>query len=233
MAVLLQAVRLDTIPAKAQMQRYGEVLDNMGLRVAAPLLMAVCGRGSKTAAVEVVRDISRQRFDQARAREKPRSEQVMKVDAGLSIPALPTSPIFNSEIMPALIKEVISEAIQQEFLNITLLNTATPSQQDSHSDASLTQMLTKVLSDVQYLSGEMRWLKSTIDTERQLRRYLEKHGALSEPKAPAPADPDQVRRERIQNLSTSLSQDHYKSITGGGRPVSTFNEIADPDPLDL
>lgn len=209
----LQAARIDTVSATAQMQRYGEVLDNMGLRVATPLLMAVCGRGSKTAAVEVVRNISRHRFDQARAGDQTHYVQAKLMQA-------PVAP-FDVGNVP----ELIREAAVQVLSGIAM--TEKPEAQSGVPKA-LTEVLKEVRSDLQYLSGEMRWLKTTVDTERQLRRHLEQHGALTESSAPVPANQELARREVIQSLSTSLARSY-----GSGCVKGESVDKSEWDPLDL
>jgi hypothetical protein len=70
-----------------------------------------------------------------------------------------------------------------------------------HQDSEIVQLLRAV-------AGDVNWLKSTLDTERQLRRYQQAHGELAEPGS-RPADPVQERRGIVAQLARSLEANRF------------------------
>lgn len=188
----LQVHVSDTMSARDQMLAFGRILDQIGLRVTGPLLLSLVGRGSKTAAVEVARDISRARFERA---------------------------FYDTSAETPAGAGTIDTAAVSELLRGQLADLAF----QPHSSKDLEALSARVgdaIGLLKHVAGDVRWLKSSIDTERQLRRYINKHGPLEEPAAAAASD--QERRNIIGNLAQSLQKDYYRSNTG--RPMP------DPEP---
>lgn len=69
----------------------------------------------------------------------------------------------------------------------------------------------RILHLLEGVLGEVRWLKSTIDTERQLRRYREAHGPLPEHQPPKGPATTEERRDIVHQLAHSLERDRYSA----------------------
>jgi hypothetical protein len=64
----------------------------------------------------------------------------------------------------------------------------------------------RVIKLLEGLSGEVQWLRSAIDTERQLRRYREVHGPL----------PEHQASQGPATTAHSLERDRFGSRVGAG-----------------
>ena len=164
------------IQAKYQMQKYAEVLEKNGLRATAPLLLELAGRGSKTAAVEVVSRLNRARFDHASRRDNvaaalPVEHKSTRIEDGT-----PTSPLNADH--GQRIQEFLNESLMTEFEGLK--------------------------KHVRSIESTVGWLRTTIDTERQLTRYKNKFGDLAEPTARSEPYTDAERKLLIDNFTESL-----------------------------
>lgn len=186
------AMRIAPIPGKVdgvadQMRAIAAELEACGLPPTSSLILGLAGRGSKSTAVQIARDVARARFEQAR----PTSEQSVMPAA-----ALQTTPALDENTIRSIVKDALSQ-----------LPAAFGAAPTNNSE---------VLDRIAALASELRWLKSTIDTERQLRRYQEKHGPLPEPGLPTSTP--QERRTVIAQLAGSLERDRFK-----GQVITTYD----------
>lgn len=196
----------DDLPAGEQMAEMASILESFGMRITAPLLMGLVGKGSKGSAVDVVREFSRTKFE-----EKIKSKGVVvetvtedSLNTRVKSPALPTAPAahavhpdveFDMDGLADRVAHLLNEKLGGQF-------------------ASLVKQLQLQTSELQLLTGELSWLKAGLDTERQLRRHIEKHGPLAEPSAPVYSASD--RRKIISNLGASLQSSKFQGISEAG-----------------
>lgn len=82
----------------------------------------------------------------------------------------------------------------------------------------------RVLPLIEGLAGDVRWLKSTIDTERQLRRYREAHGPLPEHQAPQGPPSAADRRTVVQELASSLERERFTSHVAASIDIADGRE---------
>jgi len=73
-----------------------------------------------------------------------------------------------------------------------------------------TAVNSEIVQLIRGLAGEVNWLKSTIDTERQLRRYQESSGDGAGHQI-RPQTPTQERRAIVSQLASSLEKDRFGS----------------------
>ncbi|CAN7752054.1 hypothetical protein [Duganella sp. LjRoot269] len=157
-----------------RMRVTADTLDILGLPPTSSLLLAIVGRGSKGAAVQVARETARSRFERASRAPGPSAPGATQIDA--------TS-----------IRAMLLEAVTQ---------LRAPSSIPA-AESEIVQMLRSV-------SGDVNWLKSTIDTERQLRKHMEQHGAVVEESHKQP-DRVQERRAIVSDLARSLEANRFGS----------------------
>ncbi len=157
-----------------RMRVTADTLDMLGLPPTSSLLLAIVGRGSKGAAVQVARETARGRFERATRAPRQSAPGVAQVDA--------TS-----------VRAMLLEAVTQ---------LRSPSSM-SATESEIVQMLRSV-------SGDVNWLKSTIDTERQLRKHLEQPGAAVQEGQKQPSRV-QERRAIVSDLARSLESNRFGS----------------------
>jgi hypothetical protein len=213
---------------KDKMQACAYLLERHGLRATAPLLQELVGRGSKRDAVDIVREVARYRFDQAQASL-----------AGELAPHI-------SSAMPATfpIDELLEQLVQRlpSHQPHPALSQMTPSATSDQAAADLGQ----IRAQVNHLVGHMKWLTSTIETERRLRQELMKnhgahdhHGAAQTGMEAAEAARGRVRRGIIEDLGRSLEANRFGANAGvkpglsgqDNMPRARYSE--ERDPLDL
>lgn len=204
----------DDIPAGEQMAAMASILESFGIRVTAPLLMGLVGKGSKGSAVETVREFSRTKFKEKikdkcatvdGVRETPVSSQP-KIPESTPAPTAPGNVEIDIDSLADQVANLLGAQLGGQF-------------------ASLAKQLQLQSSELQKLTGELGWLKAGLDTERQLRRHVEKHGPLTEPAAPVYSASD--RRMIISNLGASLQSSKFQGeshpgssgISGSGKPM--------------
>lgn len=119
----------ESLFAKAQMQKFAQVLDSFGLRITSTLLLGICRKGSKSDAIIVARESARSRYTQSRdqRREKMRA--------------------------------MINNTNQSDLIPIQV--------EQRGSSEKFDQMA----ADIKDIAQHMKWMVSTIDSERQLTRY--------------------------------------------------------------
>lgn len=84
---------------------------------------------------------------------------------------------------------------------------------------------TELVQMVRSISGELNWLKSTIDTERQLRKQLELHGTqVGETKKSPSTSRAQERRAIVADLARSLETDRFGANYRGPDPADGAQE---------
>ncbi|MFJ1470265.1 hypothetical protein [Massilia orientalis] len=171
--------------AADQIANIAAVLENAGLPPTSTLLLNLAGRGSKATAVEAARSIARARFERARTGIRP-AQDVAPAASAAPAPAL-------NEIQ---VREVAHAAVEAMLAMM-------PGVFASGAGDD------RVLKLLEGLSGEVRWLRSTIDTERQLRRYREVHGPLPEHQAAQGPATTAERRDVVQRLANSLERERF------------------------
>lgn len=176
--------------AADQITAIAAALENAGLPPTSTLLLNLAGRGSKATAVEATRRIARARFERARG---------MKHPTALATPATPASPISPPGMSETQVRDVAHAAVE------TMLAMMPGAFASGAGDD-------RVLKLLEGLSGEVHWLRSTIDTERQLRRYREAHGPLPEHQAGPATTAD--RRDVVQQLANSLERERFGAHVG-------------------
>lgn len=186
------------LSAKPQMEKFAQLLDRFGLRVSAPLLMTLSGRGSKGAAVDVVKELSRRRYDEAK---KVRNESGPKDGNAEEF------GVRSATAGPGIDAFVVIEAVGREMKGIM---------QDALEKANSMPALVSAIRMLENTAGDLSWLKSTIDTERQLRRHMEANGSLPEPRAPSSSDPAKERRLIVSQLHDSLQE---TKVAGQAQPA--------------
>lgn len=172
--------------ASMQMQAIAIALDQAGLPPTSTLLLALAGRGSKATAVSVARAAGRARYEGAKkAAHQVPSNQRSNPTENLVVDEATVRGIIQSTVKAAL--ALMSSAIEGETAN------------------------ERTLKAVEILSEDVRWLKSTIDTERQLRKYRELEGPLSEYQVNKLPPTAEARSEVVRQLSDSLERDRLTS----------------------
>ena len=180
----------DSSAASEQMRSIAATLEEAGLPPTSTLLLALAGRGSKATAVEIARVTARSRFEAA------------KGAAGRSVHPSVAQPAIAAALDDSSIRQIVQATVQA-----TMAMSPAAFASDALGD--------RVFRAIDSLAGDVSWLKSTIDTERQLRRYRETHGPLPEHQvSQAPSSP-QVRRQLVQHLASSLERDRFSSDAGG------------------
>jgi len=174
-----------TTSAADQIAGLAEVLDKAGLPPTSTLLLNLAGRGSKATAVAAARTTARARFERARC-------------------AIPEPHVLPAAA-PATPAASINEAQVRELVHTTVEGVLAM-MPGAFATGTGDERVFKLLEG---LSGEMHWLRSTIDTERQLRRYREVHGPLPEHQASQGAATTAERREVVQQLAESLERDRF------------------------
>ena len=175
----------EALSAATQMSELARALDQAGLPPTSTLLLSLAGRGSKGTAVAIARGTARARFENA----GPAALQFQ----ALPVPMAPTAAVGVSETQ---VRQVVQTAVES-------LLAMMPGTFASQADDDRVVLL------IESLAGDVSWLKSTIDTERQLRRYREAHGPLPEHQAPHGPATNEERRRVVQQLSHSLERDRF------------------------
>lgn len=134
--------------ASMQMQAIAIALDQAGLPPTSTLLLALAGRGSKATAVSVARAAGRARYEGAKkaAHQAPCNQR--------------SNPTENLVVDEATVRGIIQSTVKAA---LALMPSAIEGETANE----------RTLKAVEILSEDVRWLKSTIDTERQLRKYRE------------------------------------------------------------
>lgn len=172
----------ETRSAATQMGVLATALDQAGLPPTSTLLLCLAGRGSKGTAVSIARNVARARYERAHSAPSPRH------------PVLPPIPAASvGLISDAQVRQVAQAAV--ESVLATMPGAFGSSAYDD-----------RVIPLIESVAGEVRWLRSTIDTERQLRRYREIHGPLDEHKAQQGPATTEERRAVVQQLAHSLER---------------------------
>ena len=180
--------------AADQIANIAAVLENAGLPPTSTLLLNLAGRGSKATAVAAARSIARARFE--RARTVIRRAQ----DAAPAASAAP-APAPAPALTETQVREVAHAAVEAMLAMM-------PGAFASGAGDD------RVLKLLEGLSGEVHWLRSTIDTERQLRRYREVHGPLPEHQAAQGPATTAERRDVVQRLANSLERERFVAHVG-------------------
>jgi putative cofactor-binding repeat protein len=213
---------------KDKMQACAYLLERHGLRASAPLLQELVGRGSKRDAVDIVREVARYRFDQAQA---SLTGQVVQPTSSAMPALLPTD-----DLVEQLVQKLAAHPIYQTPPQMT------PPATNDQAAADLVH----IRAQVDHLVGHMKWLTSTIETERRLRQELMKNHGAHDHHVAAQTGMDaveaargRVRRGIIEDLGRSLEANRF-GANGGVKPEPTGQgNIArarlseERDPLDL
>lgn len=165
------------VPATELIRTIAEHLEERGLPPTSSLLLTLAGRGSKTVAVRVSREIARRRFE--RAAGKPNPTTVV------------TSTVRASSDQIEVAQSSLSSAVYE--LRALVANAQSPD-------------TAPILASI---AGDVAWLKSTIDTERQLHRYQAKYGPLTDIAVQGATDAAQ-RRTKVGDLTSSLEAVRFK-----------------------
>lgn len=182
------------------MGRMAAALDTAGLLATSTLLVAL-SHGSKGTAVAVARGAARARFERARADGNFRSE-VKRTSTPPAVPA-PTPTLVPAPQPHELyagaeqLRQIVHATVEEVLARLPGAFGASDSE--------------RVIPLLEGLAGEVRWLKSTIDTERQLRRYREAHGPLPEHQAPQGPASVADRRSVVAGLASSLEKQRFAS----------------------
>ena len=183
-------------PAADHMNRLAVALDNAGLLATSTLLLAL-SHGSKGTAVAVARRAARSRFERAGAAAAFPSE----VDCGRTPSPVPAPGSTPAPQDPRTGEEQLRRCVQATVEDVLAKLPGAFGALDSD----------RIVPLLEGLAGEVRWLKSTIDTERQLRRYREAHGPLPEHQAPQGPASAADRRSVVAGLASSLEQQRFVS----------------------
>lgn len=188
-----EVIESGTFPSsKEAMLAMGNLLDAMGLMATPTLLLQLAGKGSKTTAGQVAASVARTRFEQSCLNRTSKIETPSNIYSEVKTPA-----ITDLEELASLVASKIQ----------------LPSVQTVALPASI-DGIEKIMAAIAGISGELSWLKSTIDTERQLRRYQDKMGTLEEPGAKNLTETD--RRAVIANLGQNLAKSYYNQRSPSG-----------------
>lgn len=208
--------------AAEQIGALASVLDRAGLPPTSTLLLNLAGRGSKKTAVDVARNVARARFEQA--------TQLRTQGHGRG--AIGVAPAVTVGVGEAEVRAAVRAAVEEALVagpNLFaggdrvaaaagLNDTQVREVVHATVEATLAMMPgafgggagdERVLKMLEGVLGEVRWLRSTIDTERQLRRYREAHGPLPEHQAPKGPATTEERRDIVHQLAHSLERDRY------------------------
>lgn len=175
--------------AADQLAAFAAVLDRVGLPPTSTLLLSLAGRGSKATAVSVSRATARARFEQARQR----AAQVVDANAA--------GAASKGGLDVDQVRDLVHATVESVLAVMPGAFGASPGDE-------------RMLKLLEGVSGEMRWLRSTIDTERQLRRYREVHGPLPEHQAPQGSATADERRGVVHQLADSLERERFQAHVG-------------------
>lgn len=178
--------------AADQIANIAAVLENAGLPPTSTLLLNLAGRGSKATAVAAARSIARARFERARTVIRPAQD---------AAPAASAAPAPAPALTETQVREVAHAAVEAM---LAMMPGAFASGAGDE----------RVLKLLEGLSGEVHWLRSTIDTERQLRRYRELHGPLPEHQVAQGPATTAERRDVVQRLANSLERERFVAHVG-------------------
>lgn len=197
-AVVAALPPLDQRPGSAStaMRATAAALDAAGLPPTSSLLLALCG-GSKSTALQLARDTARARFERATA--------MASRPGGISTPAVPTPA-------PPAIPVVGDSAPSSSPAKSPPDLHAPPASVQAILNQEDRELLHKALQRLEGVAQDVHWLKSTVDTERQLRRAVEVNGELPEFKAPRGASTPAERRNVVAQLSSSLEKDRFGAM---------------------
>jgi hypothetical protein len=172
--------------AADQLAAFAAVLDRVGLPPTSTLLLSLAGRGSKATAVSVSRATARARFEQAR------QHAARVTDANAA------GTVAKGDLDVDQVRDLVHATVESVLAALP----------GAFGTSSSDERIFKLLEGV---SGEMRWLRSTIDTERQLRRYREVHGPLPEHQASQGPAAAEERRGVVQQLANSLERERFQA----------------------
>ncbi|MFC5511083.1 hypothetical protein ACFPOU_08080 [Massilia jejuensis] len=181
-------------PAADHMSRLAAALDTAGLLATSTLLLAL-SHGSKGTAVAVARRAARSRFERAGA------AAALPSDADHGRTPSPAPGPMPAPRDPYIGEEQLRRCVQATVEDVLAKLPGAFGASDSD----------RIVPLLEGLAGEVRWLKSTIDTERQLRRYREAHGPLPEHQAPQGPASAADRRSVVAGLASSLEQQRFTS----------------------
>jgi len=183
-------------PAAAHMSRLAVALDTAGLFATSTLLLAL-SHGSKGTAVAIARRAARSRFEHAGAAAALPPE----ADYGCIPSPAPASGPMPVPRDPYVSEEQLRRCVQATVEDVLAKLPGAFGASDSD----------RIVPLLQGLADEVCWLKSTIDTERQLRRYREAHGPLPEHQAVQGPASAADRRSVVAGLASSLEQQRFAS----------------------
>lgn len=181
-------------PAADHMSHLAVALDNAGLLATSTLLLAL-SHGSKSTAVAVARRAARTRFERAGAA----TAHLPEVNYGRTPSRAPGPTPAPRD--PYIDEDELRRCIQATVEDVVAKLPGAFGASDSD----------RIVPILEGLAGEVRWLRSTIDTERQLRRYREAHGPLPEHLPPQGAASAADRRSVVAGLASSLEQQRFTS----------------------
>jgi hypothetical protein len=185
-------LRDPSVSAADHMTRIAASLDNAGLLATSTLLLAL-SHGSKGTAVAVARSAARARFERACAVDAPPPARKQDTLSPLPEQAVPAPRELN--IGELQVRQIVQSTVEDVLARL-------PGAFGSTEGDRIVPLLDG-------LAGDVRWLKSTIDTERQLRRYREVHGPLPEHQVSQAPPSAAERRTVVQDLANSLERDRF------------------------
>jgi hypothetical protein len=177
--------------AADQITGLAEVLDKAGLPPTSTLLLKLAGRGSKKTAVAAARTSARARFERARDQTPRAYDLAAPASTALAVNAAPATGMEAAQV-----RELVQDTVE-------CVLAAMPGAFASGAGDD------RVLKLIEGLSHEVHWLRSTIDTERQLRRYREMHGPLPEHQVSQGPATTAERRDVVQQLAHSLERQRF------------------------
>jgi hypothetical protein len=212
--------------AAEQIGALASVLDRAGLPPTSTLLLNLAGRGSKKTAVDVARNVARARFEHATC--------LRFQGHGCGSGAISVAPATDAGLGEADVRATVRAAVEAALATRPNLvvggdQVATAAglsekqvREIVHATVEATLAMMpgafgggagdeRILKLIEGVLGEVRWLRSTIDTERQLRRYREAHGPLPEHQAPKGPATTEERRDIVHQLAHSLERDRYSA----------------------
>lgn len=182
------------VSAADHMSRLAVALDNAGLLATSTLLLAL-SHGSKGTAVAVARRAARTRFERAGA------AAALPPEGGSGRTPSPAPGPTPAPRESYIDEEQLRRCVQATVEDVLAKLPGAFGASDSD----------RIVPLLEGLAGEVRWLKSTIDTERQLRRYRESHGPLPEHQAPQGPASAADRRSVVAGLASSLERQRFTS----------------------
>ena len=211
--------------AAEQISALASVLDRAGLPPTSTLLLNLAGRGSKKTAVDVARNVARARFEHATR---------LRTQGHGCGGAINMAPVVDAGLGEADVCAAVRAAVEEALATRTNLVAGgdqaataaglseTQVREIVHATVEATLAMMpgafgggagdeRILKLIEGVLGEVRWLRSTIDTERQLRRYREAHGPLPEHQAPKGPATTEERRDIVHQLAHSLERDRYSA----------------------